>query len=61
MNAWLYYTIPGVATYFHSRRAVVSYWPKYVHKVLVNCLGGLSQPGKSVVRFTDRPDMTIDV
>ena len=44
-----------------SRRAVVSYWRKYVHKVLVNRLGGLSLPRKSVVRLTDRPDMTIDV
>ena len=43
-----------------SRRAVVSYWRKYVHKVLVNCLGGLSLPRKSVVRLTDRPDMTLD-
>ena len=41
-----------------SRRAVVSYWRKYVHKVLVNRLGGLSLPRKSVVRLTDRPDMT---
>ena len=44
-----------------SRKAVVSYWPKYVHKVLVNRLGGLSLPRKSVVRLTDRPDMTLDV
>ena len=44
-----------------SRRAVVSYWRKYVHEVLVNRLGGLSLPRKSVVRLTDRPDMTIDV
>ena len=44
-----------------SRRAVVSYWRKYVHEVLVNCLGGLSLPRKSVVRLTDRPDMTLDV
>ena len=44
-----------------SRRAVVSYWRKYVHEVLVNHLGGLSLPGKSVVRLTDRPDMTLDV
>ena len=44
-----------------SRRAVVSYWRKYVHEVLVNRLGGLSLPRKSVVRFTDRPDMTLDV
>ena len=44
-----------------SRRAVVSYWRKYVHEVLVNSLGGLSLPRKSVVRLTDCPDMTIDV
>ena len=43
-----------------SRRAVVSYWRKYVHKVLVNRLG-LSLLMKSVVRLTDHPDMTIDV
>ena len=44
-----------------SRRAVVSYWRKYVHEVLVNRLGGLSLPWKSVVRLTDHPDMTLDV
>ena len=44
-----------------SRRAVVSYWRKYVRGVLVNRLGGLSLPRKSVVRLTDRPDMTLDV
>ena len=44
-----------------SRRAVVSYWRKYVHEVLVNRLGGLSLPRQSVVRLTDRPDMTLDV
>ena len=44
-----------------SRRAVVSYWRKYVHEVLVNHLGGLSLPRKSVVRLADRPDMTLDV
>ena len=38
-----------------SRGAVVSYWRKYVHEVLVNRLGGLSLPRKSVVRLTDRP------
>ena len=30
-----------------------------MHEVLVNRLGGLSLPRKSVVRLTDRPDMTI--
>ena len=44
-----------------SRRAVASYWRKYVHEVLVNRLGGLSLPRKSVVRLTDRPDITLDV
>ena len=58
--------IPGRATYFRfsfafSRRAVVSYCRNYVHEVLVNRLGGLSLPRKSVVRLTDCPDMTLDV
>ena len=44
-----------------SGRAVVSYWRKYVHKVLVNHLGGLSLPRNSVLRLIDGPDMTIDV
>ena len=44
-----------------SRRSLVSYWQRYVHEVLVNHLGGLSLPRKSVVRSTDRPDMTLDV
>ena len=43
------------------RRAVVSYWRKYVHEVPVNRLGGVSLPRKSVVRLTDRPDMPTDV
>ena len=59
-------SIPGLATCFRFsfrffKRAVVSYWRKYVHEVLVNRLGGLSLPRKSVVRLTDRPDMTVDV
>ena len=32
-----------------------------MHEVLVNRLGGKSLPRKSVVRLTDRPDMTFDV
>ena len=33
-----------------------------MHEVLVNRLGGLSLPRKSVVRLlTDRPDMTLDI
>ena len=48
-------SIPGLEHTFispsaFSRRAVVSYWRKYVHEVLVNRLGGLSLPRKSVVR-----------
>ena len=53
-------SIPGLATHTFlspspfSRRAVVSYWRKYVHEVLVNRLGGLRLPRKSVVRLTAR-------
>ena len=59
-------SIPGrphtsVSPSADSRGTVVSYWRKYVHEVLVNRLGGLSLPGKSVVRVNDRPDMTLDV
>ena len=32
-----------------------------MHEVLVNRLGGLSLPRKSVVRLTERLDMTLDV
>ena len=32
-----------------------------MHEVLVNSLGGLSLPRKSVVRLTDHPDMTFGV
>ena len=32
-----------------------------MHEVLVNRIGGLSLPRKSVVRLTDRSDMTLDV
>ena len=32
-----------------------------MHEVLVSRLEGLSLPRKSVVRLTDRPDMTLDV
>ena len=32
-----------------------------MQEVLVNRLGGLSLPRKSVVRLTDSPDMTLDV
>ena len=32
-----------------------------MHEVLLNRLGALSLPRKSVVRLNDRPDMTLDV
>ena len=32
-----------------------------MHEVLVNRLGGLSLPRKSLARSTDRSDMTLDV
>ena len=63
-GSWVQYPVwqhTFVSPSAFSRRAVVSYWRKYVHEVLVNCLGGLSLPRKSVVRLTDRPDMTLDV
>ena len=44
-----------------SRRAVASYWQKYVHEVPGNHLGGLSLPKKSVFWLSDRSNMTIDV
>ena len=34
---------------------------QFLKSVLVKRLGGLSLPRKSVVRLTDRPDMTSDV
>ena len=64
MGSWVRYPVwphTFVSPSAFSRRAVVSYWRKYVHEVLVNRLGGLSLPRKSVVRLTDRPDMTLDV
>ena len=44
-----------------DRFAFVNFSTPDVHKVQVNRLGGLSLPRKSVVRLTDRPDMTLDV
>ena len=44
-----------------SRRAVVSYWQKYVQLVQVSRLGALSLPRNSVVRLINRPNMTIAV
>ena len=59
-------SIPGLATYFRFsfrffKKGSCQLLQKYVHEVLVNRLGGLSLPRKSVVRLTDRPDMTLDV
>ena len=59
-------SIPGLATYFRFsfrffKKGSCQLLAKDVHEVLVNRLGGLSLPRKSVVRLTDRPDMTLDV
>ena len=64
LNQSIWYSVlphTFVSPYADSRRAVVRYWQKYVHKVLVNRLGGLSLPRKSVIRLNDRPDMTLNV
>ena len=61
-GAWVRYPVwqhTFVSPSAFSRREVVSYWRKYVHEVLVNRLGGLSLPRKSVVRLTDRPDSDV--
>ena len=63
-RSWVRYPVwphTFVSSSANPRGADVSYWRKYVHEVLVNRLGGLSLPRKSVVRLTDRPDMTLDV
>ena len=60
-------SIPGLAAYFRfsfrffKKGSCQLLAKRYVHEVLVNRLGGLSLPRKSVVRLTDRPDMTLDV
>ena len=62
-RSWVWYPVwqhTFVSPSADSRGAVVSYWLKYVHEVLVNRLRGLSLPRKSVIRLTDRPDMTLD-
>ena len=50
-----------VVTPADPRKAVVIYWRKYVHLLVVNSLGGLRLPRKCVVRLTDRPEITIPV
>ena len=59
-------SIPGLETNFHFsfrffKKGSCQLLAKYVHEVLVNCLGSLSLPRKSVVRLTDRPEMTLHV
>ena len=59
-------SIPCLATYFRLsfrffKKGSCQLLAKDVHEVLVNRLGGLSLPRKSVVMLTDCPDMTIDV
>ena len=44
----------------NSRKVVVSYKWKYVHEVTINCLVKLAEE-KSVIRWTDRHNMTIAV
>ena len=52
-------SIPGLATYFRfSFRFFKEGSCQLLAKV---CARGLSLPKKSVVRLTDRPDMTLDV
>ena len=63
-GSWIRYPVwqhTFVSPSTFSRRAVISYWQKYVHEVLVNRLGDLSLPRKSVFRLTDGPYMTLDV
>ena len=59
-------SIPSLATYFRFsfrwiKRGSCQLLAKVCAEVLVNRLGGLSLPRKSVVRLTDRPNMTLDV
>ena len=59
-------SIPSLATYFHFsfrffKKGSCQLLAKVCAEVLVNRLGGLRLPRKSMVRLTDRPDMTLDV
>ena len=59
-------SILGLATYFRFsfrffKKGSCQLLAKGCARILVNRLGGLSLPRKSVVRLTDRPDMTLDV
>ena len=57
--------IPSPATFVSpstgSRKVGVSNWWKYVHLVLVNCLGGLSLPRYGAIRLSVCLDMAIAV
>ena len=55
-------TRPGhILSFLPLILAVVSCWQMYVDLILVDSLGGLSLPKKSVVRLTDHPKMSIAV
>ena len=59
-------SIPGLATYFRFsfrffKKGSCQLLAKVCARCVFNRLGGLSLPRKSVVRLTDRPDMTLDV
>ena len=46
---------------YHSRRAVVSYWQKYLHMYWLTTRNRTSLPRKSLRRFTDLLSMAISV
>ena len=59
-------SIPGLATCFRFsfrlfKKGSCQLLAKLLHEALVNRLGGLSLPRKSVVRLSDHPYMTLDV
>ena len=59
-------SIPGLATYFRFsfrffKKGSCQLLAKVCARSIINRLGGLSLPRKSVVRLTDCPDMTLDV
>ena len=56
-------SIPGLATYFRFSFRFFKGSCQFLAKVCARStgLGGLSLPRKSVVRLTDRPDMTLDI
>ena len=59
-------SIPGLSTNFRFsfrffKKGSCQLLAEVCTRILVNHLGGLSLPRKSVVRLTDRPNMTLDV